>query len=295
MTLPELLMVFGSIAGAIVGQRVGVEQFGWLGGAIGLLLGMVAGSLAGGLSFELYAKASIAYERSVERWFLRRHFGRYWKTHRTEQWDEVDNNFATDDWVTGTVVAKFRYGIFLDIGCTFPALLPRNSWGGGTIKADPGIGAQVRAMFERTNEYSRYLRLTQRQRHPGALTAARAEAFQSSRHADHQLVAKVGEMYKTVQTKDAKHNYLGIVVSTSSPAAVEVMQHRMEDKESCLDERLIIAAVQEGIDEGVRESGVTLFATTIEYVPSDRADYPAYTQMAKAIILAAVDDMTNAV
>ena len=64
-----------------------------------------------------------------------------------------------------------------------------------------------------------------------------------------------------------------------------------EDTTRCIDKDRLVAAVNEGVQEGNRDHGSMFHVEVIEFVPSDTPDYEAYAAMAKAIVSAAVSDV----
>ena len=54
---------------------------------------------------------------------LRQCFGDYQSQKNDEGWEGVKSRIKPGDSVTGEVVARFRFGVFVDLGVGFPALL----------------------------------------------------------------------------------------------------------------------------------------------------------------------------
>ncbi len=98
-------------------------------------------------------------------------------------------------------------------------------------------------------------------------------------------------MYKTSRISGPKHNYLGLSLNTDLPTEVRVRPLIIrEDTLFTIDEVKLMAAVSEGVRDGNRHSGRTLFIDYLEYVPTDTPDYKAYTELAKTIIQSASRD-----
>ena len=76
------------------------------------------------------------------------------------KWTEVREGIEVGDEVVGKVVAKYYYGVFVDIGCGFPALLTRLYWNEAMQTANPDVGAEVKARVREVDDSNRYFNLT---------------------------------------------------------------------------------------------------------------------------------------
>lgn len=91
-------------------------------------------------------------------------------------------------------------------------------------------------------------------------------------------------LYKCSRITGPKHNYLGLKLSDEQPAEVLVFARQLGGEACVIDETQMVAAVADGICEVNRYRKKHLFASYIEYVPSDTPDYSAYSHLARAII-----------
>jgi ribosomal protein S1 len=64
--------------------------------------------------------------------------------------------------VTGKVVAKRYYGVFLDIGRGFPALLAKSNYDEATRSRQPAKGERIEARVKEIDDLNRFFVLTQR-------------------------------------------------------------------------------------------------------------------------------------
>ena len=162
MTLSELMGFLGAIAGAIILSYYGHSLFGWIGAILGGVAGLFAGCIAGYNLNELLTLATVAAEKRDQRRGLRKHFGFYWRPSEEECWMNVKEEMSIGDKVTGKVVAKYYYGVFLDIGRGFPALLTKLYSDEATRSSEPGVGMRVDAQLRGFDDKNRYFLLTQR-------------------------------------------------------------------------------------------------------------------------------------
>ena len=104
-------------------------------------------------------------------------------------------------------------------------------------------------------------------------------------------VIKVNGMYKSSRIAGPKHNYLGLILVSSPPENIRIVQRTVKGDESRqIDESKLLLGVSEGLSQGNRESGGLLYIECIEYVPSDTPDYKAYIELAKTIVQSASSD-----
>jgi len=119
--------------------------------------------IGGNLLVEAYIQIGIETERRRVRRDLRPHFGRYWAEETADEWKRVRDELQPGDAVEGTVVAKDYYGVYLDIGLPFPALLTRFYWDDAMKDSDPGIGARVTARVYMFDDRSHEIELAQKE------------------------------------------------------------------------------------------------------------------------------------
>jgi len=81
-----------------------------------------------------------------------------------------------------------------------------------------------------------------------------------------------------------------MVVSLSMPEEMAVVARTFRDEETVIDESMLVAAVNAGIDKANHSQARKLYAQSIEYVCSDTPDYHTYSDLAGAIIAAAASD-----
>ena len=162
MTLAGAMGILGAIAGAIIFSNIGHSHFGWPGTILGGLGGLIAGGIAGFGFIELDSRISITMERHSQRWLLKKHFWRFWAASETESWDYVKSGVEIGESVTGKVVAKRYYGVFLDIGRGFPALLTKLNSDEETRLREPEMGERIEARVKEIDDQNRMFILTQR-------------------------------------------------------------------------------------------------------------------------------------
>ncbi len=162
MTLAELMGFLGAIAGAIIFSIIGHAYFGWAGTILGGVGGLIAGGIAGFGFIELDSRISVAMERRSQRWLLKKHFWRYWADTEAETWDYVKGGVEIGESVTGKVVARRYYGVFLDIGRGFPALLTKLNSDEATRSREPATGEKIEAQVKEIDDQKRFFVLTQR-------------------------------------------------------------------------------------------------------------------------------------
>ena len=92
---------------------------------------------------------------------MRSRFGAFWRAEDAGKWADAKARSADGETVTGVVVAKYYYGVFLDIGRGFPALLTKVYWDDATRTSDPGVGTELEAHVMRIDDKDRYIVLAQ--------------------------------------------------------------------------------------------------------------------------------------
>ena len=160
MTLIELMTFVGAIAGAILGSRLGHSHFGTMGMVLGGIIGLIVGAIVACSGIELIEKLGIELERRRQRRDLTKIFGKFWLPEKSCKWNEEKRNVEIGEQVVGKVVAKYYYGVFIDIGRGFPALLTKLYWNEAMQTVDPDIGAQVKASVREVDTRNRYFNLT---------------------------------------------------------------------------------------------------------------------------------------
>ena len=133
----------------------GFSRHGWVGVFLGVPAAF-AGAIAGIAAVALMFLAGCWLERWRHHRGLYASFGRYWSRGRTAAWRELRARLHVGELVTGTVVASYYHGSFIDTGHGFPARLgvvwsqggvegPRSSIGdtvSGRVR-DFGLGDRV--------------------------------------------------------------------------------------------------------------------------------------------------------
>jgi uncharacterized membrane protein len=76
MTLPEIMGIFGAIAGAIILSIAGQRYLGWAGIIVGVIGGLIGGCFAGFGIIKFLSRISFAIERHNQKWLLRKSFWR---------------------------------------------------------------------------------------------------------------------------------------------------------------------------------------------------------------------------
>jgi ribosomal protein S1 len=103
---------------------------------------------------------------------LDRVFGDYLAPARKEDWERAKAALRPGDRISGVVVARYVFGVFIDIGVGFPALLeviqfdPPPGRRPLDIEDYPAIGNSVTARVVAFNDRNRQIALTQRAPHP---------------------------------------------------------------------------------------------------------------------------------
>jgi len=161
MNLFEFFGVMLAILGAILCGAWGYQQFGWAGLAGGVLIGLVIGRIAGVAVSTLVFLILIWPERLRQRRVLSRFFGRYWSRKRLTEWQDLATRLAVGDSVSGKVVAGYYYGVFVDTGHGFPALLAIRFMGSNGEGPRPVVGDVLSATIIRLDESDRFIKLSQ--------------------------------------------------------------------------------------------------------------------------------------
>ena len=139
----------------------GYQQFGWVGLAGGVLIGLALGPIAGIALTALAFFIVIWPERMQQHRGLRRFFGRYWARKRISEWQALATKLTVGDTVSGKVVASYYYGVFVDTGHGFPALLAVRYFSNGSVGPKPVIGDVLSASVIELDASDRFIKLSQ--------------------------------------------------------------------------------------------------------------------------------------
>jgi hypothetical protein len=150
-----------AVAGAVVCGAWGFQQFGWIGLAAGVLIGLALGAIAGIALTALAFFIIIWPERMQQHRGLRRFFGRYWARDHSAAWQALATKLTVGDTVSGKVVASYYYGVFVDSGHGFPALLAVRYSMNGSAGPQPVVGDVVSASVRELDASERFIELTQ--------------------------------------------------------------------------------------------------------------------------------------
>jgi hypothetical protein len=161
MTLFEFFGVLVAILGAMLCGAWGYQQFGWAGLAGGALIGLVIGRMAGVALSALMFLIMTWPERMQQRRDLRRFFGRYWSRKRLPEWQALETKLAVGDSVSGKVVASYYYGVYVDTGHGFPALLAVRYFGSGGEGPEPVVGDVLTGSVIELDASNRFIKLSQ--------------------------------------------------------------------------------------------------------------------------------------
>jgi uncharacterized protein YcfJ len=165
MTLFEFSGCAGGIVGALAGGFVGYSLFGAVGAIVGVPIGAIGGWLAGigvvGAAFFV----GITKERIEQHRRMRTIFGRYWSRDRTKDWESLVKGLESGLVLEGNVVCQFYYGVFVDTGHGFPALLRIGDSRGEIHAPQAAIGASLSARVRGYLDRERFIELTQRELH----------------------------------------------------------------------------------------------------------------------------------
>ena len=160
---------------ALAGGALGASWFGLLGALIGVPSGLVAGWLAGWYFVEANFSLGIWREVRERRRALRPFFGDYWRPERRTDWDAVSTRLRVGDELTGRVVAHFYYGVALDAGLGFPAILTKLRYQ-APFSENPPLGAEVAARIDEIKLATREIHLTQGRTFAETMAASRERA-----------------------------------------------------------------------------------------------------------------------
>lgn len=158
MTLIELFGCLGAVAGLILGAIFGNDFYGPIGAVVGGLCGAFLGCAISLALLVVAGGVGILFERHQQRRRLKHHFGRYYSRRSKQEWESTKDEFNIGQSVAGTMVAEFYHGVFVDLGCGFPALLSRTQFATGT---EVSIHSQVEAHVFRFSDFQRCIEISQ--------------------------------------------------------------------------------------------------------------------------------------
>jgi hypothetical protein len=128
-----------------------------LGGIGGIFIGAGAGVLGTSLAMLLGVGPEVMRHRRL----LRPHFGRYWSRARRAEWEKARATLPAGTPVRGRAVAGVHHGVYIDIGCGFPARLGRLWATDGFDGVQPQVGDEVGASVRDHDPFERVIELTQ--------------------------------------------------------------------------------------------------------------------------------------
>ena len=162
--LVDLSIVFFSLVGCVAGALYGYRQGSFLGAALRIVVGFFCGMFLGGGLVRGMEYIGIQSERRDNRRSLRNLFGAYWRQDKREKWLRAVRDTPPSSLVVGRVVCVKYYGVFLDIGLSFPALLTKLQMAEDVVRQPskcPGIGDVVSAWIEEYDHRDSMIILTQ--------------------------------------------------------------------------------------------------------------------------------------
>jgi len=163
MTLFERSGCAAGIIGALAGGFVGYSLFGGLGAMVGVPIGAIGGWVAGIGVVGGFFFVAITKERIEQHRKLRTIFGRYWSRDRSKDWESLVKGLESGLVLEGNVVCQFYYGVFVDTGHGFPALLRIGDCRGGIHAPQAAIGASISARVCGYLDGEQLIELTQRE------------------------------------------------------------------------------------------------------------------------------------
>jgi hypothetical protein len=158
----------GGVMGAVIGSELGVAET-VVGGGVGALFGLTVG----GVVLCLVLLGARLMGPLVQRSLLRPIFGAYWR--RRDLWRSVVDRFEPGARVRGEVVLRRPWGVVIDVGCGFPAVLKRNDMAesrrGRGMEGYPALGETVEArILEHASRWNEIV-LTEEPPPPSVLAA----------------------------------------------------------------------------------------------------------------------------
>jgi len=122
----NIFMLIGFVAAVTLAVHlafIGYSYWGWLGIIGGVPIGFISGRYVGVALVLAFFGVAIFFERTQLRFRLRKIFGHYWTAEFNNRWSKFKEDIEVGATVSGTVKAKFYYGVYIEIGSTFPAHL----------------------------------------------------------------------------------------------------------------------------------------------------------------------------
>jgi len=160
----NIFVLIGFVAGvtlAILLAFIGSSHWGWLGIIGGVPIGFIGGLFGGVALVAAFFGVGIFFERTQLRFRLRKLFGHYWTAEFNNRWSKFKQDIEVGETVSGTVKAKFYYGVYLEIGSTFPAHLATVSMPELSDIDTIGIGDEIEAKVREFDDAGHILVLTQ--------------------------------------------------------------------------------------------------------------------------------------
>jgi ribosomal protein S1 len=105
------------------------------------------------------------------------HFGDYLSDSRRGEWERLKSQLRGGERLTGKVVARLPFGVFVDVGVGFPALILVPDFEGAaarpytSLDMYPAVGATVSGAILLIDDRHRQIRLVQRTLSPEDLAA----------------------------------------------------------------------------------------------------------------------------
>ncbi len=162
MTLFEFVGCTAVIIGALAGGSFAYSRFGAWGAIVGVPLGVIVSLVAAFGVGAVLLFVALTKERIDQRRRLRPVFGRYWSRDRTKDWESLVKGLESGLVLEGNVVCQFYYGVFVDTGHGFPALLKIGDSTDGIHATQAAIGASISARV-RGFDNERFIELTQKE------------------------------------------------------------------------------------------------------------------------------------
>jgi hypothetical protein len=160
MNLSEVIGCLCFLFFGLIGCLLGLD-FGIVAGVGGSVVGALLGFYAGILGVEVYSRVAIAVEVRARRSILRKYFGNYYSSSKSGDWESARQQFRLGTEVNGRVVNHLQYGVVLDIGSGFPAILTSLRFS-KPFSENPPEGELVSARVEAIDDQNHEFELTQR-------------------------------------------------------------------------------------------------------------------------------------
>ena len=161
MTLSEFNICVCALLGAIAGVLYGYSRYGLIGSASGFIVGLLAGIFTGSGLMISASHLGIMWAKWRQRRDLRKHFGQYYSKAKSDDWIKAKKDIQIGTSVEGSVVVKYHYGVFIDIGRGFPALLSKRYSDDATRELNPEIGTHITGRIREFDDAEHVFKLTQ--------------------------------------------------------------------------------------------------------------------------------------